>query len=313
VLDVAQSLDVDENDFVVADDGEREARQVLLGALLREDVLDFRDVFDRRRCATSREDRGDKKHSREAGSGHVPELREINCRCFRLQLTSVAMAQQYPEGREHYLVVVYQVLDLTVANRHEEAISLLEHEREVSYRAGNNRQVADFSRDLAWILVELNRDADVVAAYQRAEAAMPLEADYKTMLARALLKVNRTDEALAKAVEAVAQAGTDAYRLHSAWAQLGEVFLTLGRDADTVHAFHQLASEYVITGTKDDLPAYFFDLNVASALVQRGLVFDEVRSYAEMVIKKSEAEDDTITRKRAQEIIEAINLEIGRP
>jgi tetratricopeptide (TPR) repeat protein len=212
-----------------------------------------------------------------------------------------------PEEWKRSFAICEEVINLTIENRHDDAVALLVREREESRRAGNNREIAYLSQELARVFGELKRDDDAVAAYRCAEAAMPDEADYKTILAEELVRLNRADEALAKATEAVDQTRSDPGRRFSACGVLGEALLALGRDAEAVEAFRQLASPDLIEVTKH-VPAYGFNLRFASALMQRGLVVEEVRPYVEMIAAKALEEDNAMTAGEAQKILDDVAI-----
>jgi len=192
----------------------------------------------------------------------------------------------------------HQAARLMRQRKFDDAAALLTNARDEARRRGDHSDAAYLGGLLASCLMAHGRDDDALKAHVEAEADEPSNPFLKLATANFLMNVmHRPVEALARLAPAA-----DALREsseHVLEGLLGTIYLALGRDDDAIAAFKSMTRPKLITNQ----PAPSFDFYLVEALVYRGELVDECRSYLDLVAQRAATEGDEETARRANGLI----------
>jgi len=147
-------------------------------------------------------------------------------------------------------------------------------------RANNAYEAAVYSRSRATILVHLGRQEDALEADELAERLVPVEPYFKINIAQRLIELGRPTEGLSKLTEAEALMEPTARP-----GLLGDravALLALGRDADAVECFRQIASPERLARMRGWDYVGLVDFRLVDAFLKKRLVPDLCVAYLEV-------------------------------
>lgn len=153
---------------------------------------------------------------------------------------------------------------------------------------------------LAASLIASGRDEEALEAFRQAQQDDPSNAFLRLRIATLLLQnLKRPDEALDEIMPIAGELlGMNETR-HASLGVLGACYASLGRIEDARNCFREMLQPQILT----KMSSNSYDFYLVEALVARGEMPEECRSYLDLVGEKAARCEDEMTRKRVQALL----------